>query len=140
MWDEVGVLRDAAGLRRGLARIADYRAELAAIGIADGDRGFNPTWHDWLNLESLLDESEVIARAALAREDSRGAHFREDFPETGVLETSTYTRIRRDGDALVLDTAPVTFDIVHPGESLIEGDVGAPPTSAKAGIAAGSAA
>jgi hypothetical protein len=34
----------------------------------------------------------------------------------------------------------VTFDIVHPGESLIEGDVGAPPTSAKAGIAAGSAA
>jgi fumarate reductase flavoprotein subunit len=136
MWDEVGVLRDAAGLRRGLARIADYRAELAAIGIADGDRGFNPTWHDWLNLESLLDVSEVIARAALAREDSRGAHFREDFPETGVLATSTYTRIWREGDVVVLDTTPVSFEIVQPGESLIEGDAGAPPATAKAGSAA----
>jgi fumarate reductase flavoprotein subunit len=140
MWDEVGVIRDAAGLRRGLARIADYRAELATIGLADGDRRFSPTWHDWLNLESLLDVAEVTARAALAREDSRGAHFREDFPETGALNTSAYIRALRDGDSLVLETAPVTFDIVHPGESLIEGEVGAAPAAmTTAGAAAGSA-
>jgi fumarate reductase flavoprotein subunit len=126
MWDEVGIIRDKDGLRRGLAMIADYRAELATTGVADDDRSFSPTWHDWLNLESLLDVAEVIARAALAREDSRGAHFRDDFPETGELETSTYTRVRREGDGLLLETAPVTFDIVHPGESLIEGEVGAP--------------
>lgn len=90
--------------------------------------------HDWLNLASLLDVSEVIARAALAREDSRGAHFREDFAETGPLETSSYTRVRLEGEALRLETAPVAFDIVHPGESLIEGEAGAP--AAAAGTAA----
>ncbi|MCB1513007.1 MAG: hypothetical protein KDJ36_19090, partial [Hyphomicrobiaceae bacterium] len=84
MWDDVGVIRDALGIERGLAGIADCRAALLAQGVVDGDRRFNLTWHDWLNLESLLDLSEVIGRAALARDDSRGAHFREDFPETGV--------------------------------------------------------
>ena len=133
MWDDVGVIRDVAGIERGLAGIAAARAELSDLGVADGDRRFNLTWHDWLNLESLLDLSEVIAQAALARDDSRGAHFREDFPETGVLETSAYTRIRRVGEELRLDTAPVAFDIVEPGQSLIEGAVGAPPARAAVG-------
>ena len=80
MWDDVGVLRTREGIERGLARIESHAQELLATGLADGDRTFNLTWHDWLNLESLIDVSRVIARAALAREDSRGAHFREDFP------------------------------------------------------------
>ena len=45
----------------------------------DGDRAFNLTWHDWLNVENLLTISEVIALAAIGREDSRGAHFRAGF-------------------------------------------------------------
>ena len=53
----------------------------------------NLTWHDWLNLESLVDISRVITVSALARENSRGAHFREDFPEPGDLHASRYTRV-----------------------------------------------
>src|SRR3546814_5894375 len=83
MWDEVGILRTADGLRRGLAGLAELRAGLHRTGLADGDRAFNMTWQDWINLESQLAVSEVIAVAALAREDSRGAHFPEEFPETG---------------------------------------------------------
>ena len=129
MWDDVGVLRTREGIERGLARIEAYSVELLATGLADGDRAFNLTWHDWLNLESLIDVSRTIARAALAREDSRGAHFREDFPETGDLDTSRYVRtMLRDG-ALQLDTAPVEFSIVRPGESLIDGEAGAPPAT-----------
>jgi fumarate reductase flavoprotein subunit len=130
MWDEVGVIRDGTGLRQGLAQIADYRAELATIGLANGERAFSPTWHDWLNLESLLDISEVIARAALAREDSRGAHFREDFPETGDLAATAFTRVRRGPGGLELSSVPVRFGIVRPGESLVEGAVGAPTAAA----------
>jgi fumarate reductase flavoprotein subunit len=126
MWDEVGVLRNAAGIERGLAGIADIAAELAGTGLPDGERRFNLTWHDWMNMESLIATSEVIARAALAREDSRGAHFREDFPETGDLDTTAYTRVRKDGDSLSLEMVPVAFDVVRPGESLIEGEIGAP--------------
>ncbi len=118
-WDEVGVIREAAGLGRGLAKLDDYAAELRASGLADGDRAFNLTWHDWLNLDSLIAMSRVIARAALAREDSRGAHFREDFPETGSLEDSRFIRVHQQGEELVLDHVPVDFSLVAPGETLL---------------------
>ncbi len=131
MWDDVGVMRDGAGLRRGLATVGEIAQELASTGLADGERRFNLTWHDRLNMESLTRISEVIARAALAREDSRGAHFREDFPETGDLETTAYTRVREAGGGLEMKMVPVAFDIVRPGESLIEGAAGAPPAAAE---------
>ncbi|MEL6220915.1 MAG: FAD-binding protein, partial [Pseudomonadota bacterium] len=126
MWDDVGVMRTAESLARGLETLAELRAEISAAGIGDTQRAFNLTWHDRLNLESLAVVSEVIATAALAREDSRGAHFREDFPETGELTETRYTRIRADGEALALETVPVAFTIVKPGESLIKGEAGAP--------------
>ena len=86
------------------------------------------TWHDWLNLESLLDISQVITVSALARENSRGAHFREDFPEAGDLETSKYTRVSAVDGQIALEMVPVSFDIVRPGESLISGEAGTPQT------------
>ena len=127
MWEDVGVLRTREGIQRGLERIESHTQELLATGLADGDRAFNLTWHDWLNLDSLIEVSRVIAYAARAREDSRGAHFREDFPETGDLDATRYVRVSRRGDRLHLSTAPVEFSIVRPGESLIDGEAGAPP-------------
>ena len=127
MWDDVGVLRQRGAMERGLGSIAGHRRALYAMGLADGDRRYNMTWHDWLNLESLVDISKVITVSALAREDSRGAHFREDFPETGDLHTSRYTRVSADGDDIKLEMVPVKFDIVSPGESLITGEAGQPP-------------
>ena len=126
MWDNVGILRTAEGLGRGLAGLEEIEAELRQTGLPDGDRAFNLTWHDWMNLESLIDTSKVIAKASLAREDSRGAHFREDYPETGPLETTTYTQVRQVGETLEINMVPVDFSIVKPGESLIDEDVGAP--------------
>jgi fumarate reductase flavoprotein subunit len=126
MWDDVGVVRSKAALQRSLASLDEHSEELRCVGLADGDRIFNLTWHDWLNLESLIEVSRVIATAALAREDSRGAHFRDDHPGTGDLGTTRYVRIARQGEELILDTVPVEFSIVSPGESLIDGDAGAP--------------
>ena len=129
MWEDVGVLRTRGGIERGLARVESHAEELLVTGLADGDRAFNLTWHDWLSLDSLIEVSRVIASAALAREDSRGAHFREDFPETGDLDATRYVRVVRQGEDLHLDTAPVEFSIVRPGESLIDGEAGAPPAA-----------
>ncbi len=126
MWNKVGILRTDGDLQSALNDIDELRNDLGQTGLADGDRAFNLTWHDWLNLESLIDTSEVITRAALAREDSRGAHFREDFPETGDLDATAYTQVRLTETGLAVDQIPVTFDIVKPGQSLIDGAIGAP--------------
>jgi fumarate reductase flavoprotein subunit len=118
MWDHAGVIRDAVGLQNGLDELAGLRAELATTGLAGDSRVFNLTWHDWLNLESLITISEVVARAALSRENSRGAHYREDFSEEGDLGTSAFTLARRSGEDITVTQQPVAFTIVKPGESL----------------------
>ena len=120
MWTDVGILRTAEGLKRGQAMLAELDAQVSAIGVADGDRGYNLTWHDWLNLKSLISVSRVIAAAALAREDSRGAHFREDCPQAGDLHGSTFTMVRQKGEALEIRREPVQFSRVRPGESLLQ--------------------
>ena len=94
MWDDVGVVRARAGLDRGIATLTAIEAELLDTGLADDGRAFNMTWHDWLNLRSLTEISRVIALAAVKRENSRGAHFRSDFPGEGDLASSRFTVAR----------------------------------------------
>ena len=119
MWAEVGILRTAESLQRGLQRLAELDEQLSRTGVADIDRAFHMGWHDWLNLKNLIAVSRVIALSALAREDSRGAHFREDFPETGDLDGSHYIVVRQQGAALDLAREPVRFTRVAPGQSLL---------------------
>ena len=120
MWEKIGIIRDAAGLRAGLAELDSIENGLDECGSADANRAFNLTWHDWLNLKSLVETSRVIAEAALSRENSRGAHFREDFPEAGPLEQSAYTSARQTEGGLEIAMKPVAFTRVRPGESLLK--------------------
>ena len=105
-------------MKSALGELSAIGDELAVTGIADANRAFNLTWHDWLNLKSLVATSQAIAQAALAREDSRGAHFREDFPESGPLESSWYTQLRLKQGNIAIDRVPVAFTRVRPGQSL----------------------
>ncbi len=122
MWQDAGILRTADGLQRAQQRLAELAAELQRTGVAGDDRAFNVSWHDWLNLHSLIDVSRVITAAALAREDSRGAHFREDFPAPGPMAGSSYTVVQQAPGAdagLQVRQQPVRFTRVRPGESLL---------------------
>jgi fumarate reductase flavoprotein subunit len=121
MWDDVGIIRDEAGMQRALKALTEIEAELLRSGVADGDRAFNLTWSDWLNLRSQIEVSQVITQAALKRENSRGAHFRSDFPEPGNLATSRFTVVRQRDGHLDVSDAPVEFTIVKPGETLLKG-------------------
>jgi len=119
MWEKAGIIRDAAGLQSALAELRSIDSELDAHALSDANRAFNLSWHDWMNLKNLVETSRVIVQAALAREDSRGAHFREDFPECGPLEKSAYTSARLQGEAPEISMKPVAFTRVRPGESLL---------------------
>jgi fumarate reductase flavoprotein subunit len=120
MWDEVGLVRDRPGLDRAIAALDSIEGELLATGVADAGRAFNLTWHDWLNLRSLTEVSRVIALAARKRENSRGAHFRSDFPEPGDLTSSRFTVARQTAAGIDITDEPVAFTHVRPGETLLD--------------------
>jgi len=79
MQNLVGIVRNEGEMHEALERIGNFktRAEKAAI---TGNREYNPGWHTALDLKNLLTVSEAITRAALERQESRGAQFREDYP------------------------------------------------------------
>jgi fumarate reductase flavoprotein subunit len=116
MWDDVGVFRDAAGLLRAESALAALDERLDRTGISGDSLEFNLTWHDWLNLKSLILVSRAIAAASLAREESRGAHFRSDFPAPKPDDGLAFTRVQLDGGAFALDWETVRFTRVQPGE------------------------
>jgi fumarate reductase flavoprotein subunit len=115
MWEKVGIVRDGAGLKAAQAELEALAAELDAYRVPNADRAFHMTWHDWLNLKSLVAVSSAIALTAAARRDSRGAHFRADFPECGPLEASAFTSITHG----TVSMKPVVFTRVVPGQTLL---------------------
>ena len=119
MWEDVGVIRTQTGMERGLKRIAEISAQLMEAGVASDTLAYNLTWHDWLNMRSLCDVSEVIAHAGIARENSRGAHYRQDHPKAGDLDASYFTVARDKGGAVEMTREPVEFTIVKPGETIL---------------------
>lgn len=119
MWDDVGIVRDAASLNRAAGLLDELDARLDATGVDSSTLAFNLTWHDWLNLKNLVLVSQSIRFAAMAREDSRGAHFRTDFPDVRDLENSRYTCVNWQDGRFGSETRPVHFTRVRPGESLL---------------------
>lgn len=119
MWDEVGIIRDRSRLMAAQGSLHELAAHIDAMGVGGG-RSFNLTWHDWLNLKNLILVSQSIAVAALAREDSRGAHYRADHPTASDLMASTYTQVRLEKDELRVAARAVDFTHVKPGESLLQ--------------------
>lgn len=120
MWDDVGIVRDAASLQRAAGKLDELDARLDSVGVESGDLSFNLAWHDWLNLKNLILVSQSIRFAAIAREDSRGAHFRADFPDVRDLANSRYTCVTWREGCLAIDTRPVVFSRVKPGETLLK--------------------
>lgn len=120
MWNDVGILRTGESLTRAKAALEALEQEISECGVSDASRRYNLTWMDRLNLENLTLVSQSICAAALERCDSRGAHFREDFPKTSSLDASRYTRVSLEDDGLSVSSEPVTFARVKPGDSLLK--------------------
>lgn len=122
MWTKVGIARDASGLSQAKRTLDDLRGKLAQTCVQDGDRALNAQWHDWLNLRNLIAVSEVITAAATARENSRGAHHRDDHPEAGDLFGSAFTIARSVSGKIEIGHEAVRFNRVRPGESILKAE------------------
>jgi succinate dehydrogenase / fumarate reductase flavoprotein subunit len=79
MNDLVGIIRTAAELEESLSEIEAFKVRAKSMKV-EGHRQYNPGWHLAIDLRNMLIVSECIAKAALAREESRGGHTRDDFP------------------------------------------------------------
>jgi len=102
----VGIFRTDADLTSAIERIAELRRRWSAIRV-EGGRAYNPGWGLVTELRNLLVVSEAIARSALERTESRGAHSRIDFPDTDPKWGSVNCVVSRAGDAMDVATAPV---------------------------------
>jgi len=97
MQDLVGIVRNESEMREALGKIDDFkkRAENAAVS---GNREYNPGWHTALDLKNLLALSEAITVAALERKESRGAQFRDDYPDKDGQFAKVNTMISKAED------------------------------------------
>jgi len=80
MQDLVGIVRTESEMTAALERLTDLHKRASAVGVT-GNREYNPGWHTALDLANLLTVAEAVTRAAVARQESRGAHFRSDYPD-----------------------------------------------------------
>jgi succinate dehydrogenase / fumarate reductase flavoprotein subunit len=97
MQDLVGIVRNESEMREALEKIGNFktRAEKTAV---TGNREYNPGWHTALDLKNLLTVSDAITRAALERKESRGAQFREDYPDKEERFSKVNTIVSKSAD------------------------------------------
>jgi succinate dehydrogenase / fumarate reductase flavoprotein subunit len=107
MQDLVGIVRSEAEMQRALAGLEALRDRARRVGVG-GHREYNPGWHAALDLPNLLLVSEAVTRAAIERRESRGGHFREDYPEKDAAfgKVNIVLRKGRDG-RMELTRAPI---------------------------------
>ena len=107
MQDLVGIVRVEEEMRRAVDHLALMRRRAAAVSVP-GNREYNPGWHTALDLDNLLTISEAIARCAIERTESRGGHFREDFPQKDPAQGTFNIVVRKGADgAMQLVKEPI---------------------------------
>jgi len=100
MWERAGLVRDAEGLGVAAATLERLTERLGVVGVP-GHGPLNTAWQDWLNLDSQLTAARLIVASALARRESRGAHWRRDFPVPAATPPVCVRVQGRDGAPLV---------------------------------------
>jgi succinate dehydrogenase / fumarate reductase flavoprotein subunit len=103
----VGIVRSDEDLKAALAKIAELRTRAAKVKVG-GNIQYNPGWHLALDLKNMLDISEAVTRAALERTESRGAHTREDFPDTDKEWGKVNVIVRQTGAGFNVAREPLS--------------------------------
>jgi succinate dehydrogenase / fumarate reductase flavoprotein subunit len=114
MTDKVGVFRTGEELREAVEEIAALRRRYGALRVPAGKHPFNYQLIEHLELGCLLELSEVTAGAAYRRTESRGAHYRMDYPRRDDANWLHHTLVRRGRDGPVYEAGPVSITRFQP--------------------------
>lgn len=115
MWEKVGILRNEQGLEEALIELDNLQERAEEVNVT-GDPLFNLEWGEAINLANLTVVAEMVTRSALFREESRGAHYRSDFPAPDPMWLKRI-QITTDGKrGMKLSTFPIAFARVTPPE------------------------
>ena len=116
MWDYVGIFRNDGGLRNALSKIDQLRGEINKMYVTDKSKVYNTEFFNALELKNMLDLALVIAHAALNRTESRGAHYREDYPQRNDQEWMKHTLTYLRGKTVEISYKPVKVTRWKPEE------------------------
>ncbi len=111
----MGVVRDGPALRAAVERIEALRREaIPRLAARNRDRVFNPEWVECLQVANIATTLAAVARGALAREESRGAHYRRDYPRLDNARWLQHTIQRMEDGVLQLRLEPVATPLLRP--------------------------
>ena len=112
-WEKLGIIREEKGLLEGLQIIQELQEKMNRVGVAGG-KACNIPWNDWLNMRNLLDVSAIVGQSALKRQESRGAHYRNDFPKKNNKEYLKNFFIKREKGETKIYKRPVVLNRLKP--------------------------
>ena len=119
MQELVGIVRREEEMRRALDGLKALRERSRRVSVT-GNREYNPGWHTALDLQNLITVSEIVTRAALERKESRGGHFRDDFPEKDPAYGKFNILVRRGPDGEMQVTRETIPDMREDLKRIIE--------------------
>ena len=113
MWERAGLVRHAADLEMAQHALETLRERAQRVRVS-GTTRLNMEWQEWLNLDSMLTVSQMIVASALARRESRGSHYRRDYPESDDAQYLHNIYVRHEGTRMHLWLEPVALTRLAP--------------------------
>lgn len=114
MYLHVGIVRSAGGLKEGLEKLECLEMEeLPRVGVGPGNV-FNWEWIWKVELENMIEQAKIYTRAALMRTETRGAHYRSDYPEADNKNWLKNIVVRKENGEATFETAPIEFPYIYP--------------------------
>lgn len=114
MWTYAGLIRDGEGLKQALSDIESLKSSLANVSVPLSTMRYNMDWIDALEVQNMVSVAEMVIKAALLRDESRGAHFRKDHPERNDDKWLKHIVIALENGEMKLTTCSVDLREAEP--------------------------
>jgi len=107
MWECVAIIRRKEDLEKAVKELNLLREKLSDIKISSESKYYNQEWIECIEAENMLDTATIVAKSALLRDESRGAHYREDYPQRDDKKWLKHTVAKQEEGRMIIESSPV---------------------------------